>query len=237
VSGTEIMVHVDSVTKRFGTVWALRGLSLYVGQGRCLAIFGPNGAGKSTLFRILATLARPSTGTVSIAGHNVIQQAEKVRPLLGVVAHRTFLYGHLTAAENLWFYGRLFGVQRLPERIREVLQAVRLETSAHQLVRTYSRGMQQRLTIARAILHHPAVLLLDEPYTSLDQHAIAHVQELLQQLLTMGRTIILSTHDFQRGLELCDDIAIQCQGKIVYHSAAAGIAVRECGQLYAKYAE
>jgi ABC-type multidrug transport system ATPase subunit len=131
----------------------------------------------------------------------------------------------------------LFGVQRLPERIREVLQAVRLETSAHQLVRTYSRGMQQRLTIARAILHHPAVLLLDEPYTSLDQHAIAHVQELLQQLLTMGRTIILSTHDFQRGLELCDDIAIQCQGKIVYHSAAAGIAVRECGQLYAKYAE
>jgi heme exporter protein A len=229
------MVRLDGVTKRFGTVWALRGITLQLGPGRCLGIFGPNGAGKSTLFRVLATLTRPSAGTVSIAGYDLVRQAEKVRPLLGVLGHRTFLYGHLTATENLWFYGRMLGVRQLPERIAEVLQMVGLERQARQLVRTYSRGMQQRLAIARVILHQPAVLLLDEPYTSLDQHAAVQLQELLQQFHAAGRTIILSTHDLQRGLALCDEIAIQCRGKIVYHGAAAGLAAQEFEQLYAKH--
>ena len=230
-----VMVYVEGVTKRFGTVWALRGINLQLAPGRCLGLFGPNGAGKSTLFSILATLTRPLAGTICIAGHNVAQQAEKVRPLLGVLSHRTFLYGHLTAAENLRFYGRMFGVQQLPTRIQEVLQAVGLEMQAHQFVRTYSRGMQQRLAIARAILHHPTVLLLDEPYTSLDHHAVAHLQQLLRQFRAAGSTIILSTHDIQRGLELCDDLAIQCRGKIVYCGAATGLSLQAFEQLYARH--
>ena len=230
-----VMVHVEGVTKRFGAVWALRGINLQLASGRCLGLFGPNGAGKSTLFRVLATLTRPLAGTICIAGHNVVQQAEKVRPLLGVLSHRTFLYGNLTAAENLTFYGRMFRVPQLPRRITEVLQAVGLEAQAHQFVRTYSRGMQQRLAIARAILHQPPVLLLDEPYTSLDYHAVAHLQQLLHQYRAAGCTIIMSTHDIQHGLELCDDIAIQYQGKIVYCGAAAGIDLQAFEQLYAKH--
>jgi heme exporter protein A len=226
------MVHVDGVTKRFGKVLALRGISLQIRQGRCLGIFGPNGAGKTTLLKILATLTRPSTGTVSIAGYDIVRYADKIRPLLGVLAHRTFLYGHLTAFENLQFYGRMLGVKNLPARIVEVLHAVGLESYAPRLVRAYSRGMQQRLAIARVLLHSPAILLLDEPYTGLDQQAAEDVQELLRQSQAADRTIILSTHDLQRGLELCDDIAIQYQGKIVYHCPALGIDVRSFEQLY-----
>ena len=232
---TEVMVHVEGVTKRFGKVLALRGIDLQLGHGRFLGIFGPNGAGKTTLLKILATLTHPSTGTVSIAGHDIVREADAVRPLLGVLGHRTFLYGHLTAFENLQFYGRMFGVKKLPERILEVLQTVGLETHARQLVRTYSRGMQQRLAIARAILHHPALLLLDEPYSGLDQHAAAHLQELLRQLHAVDCTIIMSTHDLQRGLELCDDIAIQYRGKIVYHGPALGTDLRTFEQLYADH--
>jgi heme exporter protein A len=226
------MVHLQGVTKRFGKVLALRGVDLQLERGRCLGIFGPNGAGKTTLLKIMAMLTRPSTGTVSIAGYDAAQEAEKIRPLLGVLSHRTFLYGHLTALENLQFYGRMFRVKHLDERVHEVLQAVGLEIHARQLVRTYSRGMQQRLAIARAILHHPILLLLDEPYTGLDQHAAIHLQELLQQLHEAERTIVMSTHNLQRGLELCDDIAIQCRGKIVHRCPASGLDIRTFEQLY-----
>jgi heme ABC exporter ATP-binding subunit CcmA len=226
------MIHVEEVTKRYGHVLALRGVSLQLRQGRCLGIFGPNGAGKTTLLKILSTLTRPSTGSVSIAGYDTVRQADKIRPLLGVLSHQSFLYGHLTAMENLQFYGRLFGVKNLPERVAEMLEAVGLEMHAHRLVRTYSRGMQQRLAIARVLLHCPPIILLDEPYTGLDQQAVLHVQELLQQSHAPNRTIILSTHDLQRGLELYDDIAIQCHGKIVYYGSALGIDSRSLEQLY-----
>jgi heme exporter protein A len=229
---SQSMVHVDAVTKRFGNVLALRGVSLQLQRGRCLGIFGPNGAGKTTLLKILATLTRPSTGTVSIAGYDTIRQGDKIRPLLGVLSHQTFLYGHLTAVENLQFYGRMFGVKKLPERIAEMLCAVSLESHARQQVRTYSRGMRQRLAIARVLLHSPALLLLDEPYTGLDHQAAACVQELLRQFHATDRTIILSTHDIQRGLELCDEVAIQCHGKIVYCGSALGIDSPAFEQLY-----
>jgi heme exporter protein A len=229
------MIHVDGVTKRYGPVLALRGVSLQLRQGRCLGIFGPNGSGKTTLLKILSTLTRPSTGSVSIAGYDTVRQADKIRPLLGVLSHQSFLYGHLTAMENLQFYGRLLGVKKLPERVAEMLEAVGLEMHAQRLVRTYSRGMQQRLAIARVLLHGPPIILLDEPYTGLDQQAVLHVQELLQQSHAPDRTIVLSTHDLQRGLELYDDIAIQCHGKIVYYGSALGIDSRSLEQLYVTY--
>jgi len=234
---TEMMVHLEGVMKHFGAMTALRGIDLQLERGRCLGIFGPNGAGKTTLLRILATLIRPSAGTVCIAGRNAVREAEKVRPLLGVLSHRTFLYGHLTACENLRFYGRMFGVKKLAERITEVLQVVGLEANSYQLVRTYSRGMQQRLAIARTILHYPALLLLDEPYTGLDQHATGLLQGLLLQLRSESCTIIMSTHDLHRGLNLCDEIAIQCRGRIVYSGTSLGTDIQGLERLYNTYVE
>ena len=145
------------------------------------------------------------------------------------------IYGDLTACENLRFYGRMFGVKKLAERITEVLQVVGLEANSHQLVRTYSRGMQQRLAIARTILHYPTLLLLDEPYTGLDQHATSRLQELLLQLRSESCTIVMSTHDLHRGLNLCDEIVIQCRGKIVYNDSSLGIDIQGLEQLYSTY--
>jgi heme exporter protein A len=228
----EMMIQMQGVTKRFGRFLALRGIDLQLQNGHCLAIIGPNGAGKTTLLKILATLVRPSTGTFSIAGYNAIQEIDKIRPLLGVLSHRTFLYGHLTGLENLQFYGRLFGVPKLVERIHAVLGDVALEAHARQLVRTYSRGMQQRLAIARTLLHQPRLLLLDEPYTGLDQRAISLLQRLLHQALSHECTIVLSTHDFPRVLELCHEVAVQHQGKIVCHQTTTGLNLYALEQLY-----
>jgi heme exporter protein A len=233
---TNAMVQIRGVTKRYDKVLALRGIDLQLERGQCVGIFGPNGAGKSTLLRILATLTRPSTGTVTIAGYDGVREAEKIRPLLGVLSHRTFLYGNLTALENLRFYGRMFGVPRLTERIQDVMDIVGLMEYGRQLIRTYSRGMQQRLAIARAILHEPQVLLLDEPYTGLDQRATLRVQALLQRLHETERTIIMSTHNLQRALELCDHIVIQARGKVVYRCAVSGLDMQTLEQLYAEQA-
>ncbi len=229
------MVQMSGVVKRFGTMMALRGIDLEVQRGKCIGLFGPNGAGKTTLLRILATLTRPSSGTIHIAGYDILRHAAQVRPLLGVLSHRTFLYGHLTAWENLHFYGRMFGVTRLLSRIEEVLHLIGLEVQSRQVVRTYSRGMQQRLAIARAILHNPALLLLDEPYTGLDQQAIARLQDILLQLRSQGCTIIMSTHDLHRALTLCDDIAIQYRGKVVYQHQTLGLDTHELERIYRAY--
>ena len=231
----KVMVRMQGVTKRYAHVWALRGIDLELREGRCLSIFGANGAGKSTLLKILATLTRPSAGQVTVAGYDVVREAQKVRPLLGVLGHRTFLYGDLTAQENLQFYGRLFGVDNSPSHIRALLQLVGLEAQARQQVRTYSRGMQQRLAIARVLLHTPPLLLLDEPYTGLDQHAVVQLQEVLFELRQAKRTIILSTHDLQRGLGVCDEIVMQSRGKIVFHDDVSNRDLSMLEQLYLDY--
>ena len=232
----EVMVRLEGVTKRFAHVWALRGIDLELRRGRCLGIFGANGAGKTTLLNILATLTRPSAGQVTIAGYDAVRQADKIRPRLGVLGHRTYLYGDLTAQENLQFYGRLFGVPDALQRGRELLRSVDLEADSTQRVRTFSRGMQQRLAIARVLLHEPELLLLDEPYTGLDQHAAARLQQVLDDLQAAGRTIILSTHDLARGLAVCDEVLIQHRGKIAYyHEAAADLDIIGFEQLYAAH--
>jgi heme exporter protein A len=214
---------------------ALQGIDLQLESGKCLGLVGPNGAGKTTLLKILSTLTVPSSGTVTIAGLDASRAAERIRPLLGVLSHRTFLYGHLTAFENLHFYGRMLGVIQLGERIREVLETVGLATLGRQLVRTYSRGMQQRLAIARAVLHRPRLLLLDEPYNALDAQAVARVQELLRQLSGEGHTVVISTHDLPRGFELCDEIAIQRRGRIVDQITTSQNTLSTFSQLYSRH--
>jgi heme exporter protein A len=165
------MIVVHHLYKRFGPKIVLKDLDFEVGEGEFVALLGPNGAGKTTFLRILASLSRPSMGEVQIGGYHLPGQAAAVRQRLGVVSHLPLLYGDLSAEENLRFYGRLYAVHGLDARIRETLDMVGLYSRRRDAVRTFSRGMQQRLSIGRAVLHDPDLLLLDEPHTGLDQEA------------------------------------------------------------------
>ena len=153
------MIEVKKLLKRFGLKTVLRGLDFHVEQGEFVVLLGPNGAGKTTFLRILASLSRPSMGQVTIAGHSLPAQAAEVRRTLGVVSHLPLLYGDLTAEENLRFYGRMYDLQNLDSRVTDVLRLIGLESRRRDLVRTFSRGMQQRLAIGRAVLHDPEVVL------------------------------------------------------------------------------
>lgn len=214
------MIETKNLIKVFGLRPVLRGVDLAVGPGQFLALYGPNGAGKTTLLRILASLTRPTGGSVSISGRSLPAEAAAVRGLIGVVAHQPLVYGDLTALENLRFYAHMYGLDGAGReaRIEEMLKMVGLSKRAGDLVRTFSRGMQQRLSIARAVLHDPPVLLLDEPYTGLDQAAAATLDVVLREVAGRGRTILMTTHDLQRGLALADQAAILSKGVIAYQS-------------------
>jgi heme exporter protein A len=230
------MIEVRSLTKVFGLNPVLRGLDLDVARGEFLTLLGPNGSGKSTLLRILGALSRPTSGTVKIGGWELPGEADYVRAQLGVVSHLPLLYDTLTAEENLMFFARLYNMPPENRRMRVdyLLRRVGLAKRARDTVQTYSRGMQQRLAIARAILHDPAVLLLDEPYTGLDQDAAGLLDELLREVAVAGRTVIMTTHDLQRGHALADRIAILSRGKIAFDAPTSQIAARELPVLYAE---
>src|SRR5574342_1006577 len=176
------MITVKKLVKRFGLKPVLRGMDFEVQPGEFVALLGPNGAGKTTFLRILASLSRPTLGEVSIAGYHLPTQAAQVRARLGVVSHLPLLYGDLTAEENLRFYGRMYGITNQEARITEVLEMVGLANRRRDLVRTFSRGMQQRLAIGRAILHDPEVVLFDEPHTGLDQDASNMLDGVLREV-------------------------------------------------------
>lgn len=208
------MIKVRKLVKRFGLKTVLRGLDFEVEQGEFVALLGPNGAGKTTFLRILASLSRPSMGGVSIAGYRLPDQAAAVRRRLGVVSHQPLLYGDLTAEENLRFYGRMYGVSNLQERVMEVLELVGLTTRRRDLVRTFSRGMQQRLAIGRAVLHDPDVVLFDEPHTGLDQDASAMLDTVLQEVAARGRTVVMTSHDLARTADLASRFDVISRGVI-----------------------
>jgi heme exporter protein A len=209
------VIRVRKLIKRFGPKTVLNQLSLEVADGEFVAILGPNGAGKTTLLRILSSLSKPTYGEISIAGFNLPSQSANVRQRLGVVSHLPLLYGDLTAAENLIFYGRMFAVSSLAERIDQVLKLVGLSHRSGDLVRTFSRGMQQRLAIGRAVLHDPEVLLLDEPHTGLDQDACDMLDEVLKEVAIQGRTVLMTSHDFVRVQNLANRFDVLSRGKIV----------------------
>ncbi len=192
------MIQVRKLVKRFGLKTVLKGLDFQVEQGEFVALLGPNGAGKTTFLRILSSLARPSLGEIRVAGHFLPGQAAAVRRRLGVVSHQPLLYGDLTAEENLRFYARMYSLHRPNERITQVLELVGLAPRRHDLVRTFSRGMQQRLSIGRAVLHDPEVMLFDEPYTGLDQDACSMLDSVMIEVAARGRTIVMTSHDLAR---------------------------------------
>lgn len=208
------MITVKKLVKRFGLKTVLRGLDFEVQPGEFVALLGPNGAGKTTFLRILASLSRPSLGEVKVSGYRLPNEAEAVRARLGVVSHLPLLYGDLTADENLRFYARMYGITQYESRIMEVLEMVGLENRRRDLVRTYSRGMQQRLAIGRAVLHDPEVMLFDEPYTGLDQDASSMLDEVLKTVAAKGRTVVMTSHDLARAEDLATRFDILSRGVI-----------------------
>jgi len=208
------MIIVKKLVKRFGLKTVLRGVDFEVQPGEFVALLGPNGAGKTTFLRILASLSRPSLGEVHIAGYKLPQQAAQVRARLGVVSHLPLLYGDLSAEENLRFYARLYGFTNYQSRITEILEMVGLETRRRDLVRTFSRGMQQRLAIGRAIFHDPDVMLFDEPYTGLDQDASSMLDNVLEVVAAQGRTVVMTSHDLSHAEKLATRFDILSRGVI-----------------------
>ncbi len=217
------MIQVHHLTKRFGPKTVLRGLDFQASPGEFVAILGPNGAGKTTFLRILASLSRPTFGEVRIGGYALPQQAAAVRRRLGVVSHQPLVYGELTAEENLRFYGRMYSLPDLPARIDAVLELIGLSARRRDLVRTYSRGMQQRLAIGRAVLHEPDVLLLDEPHTGLDQDAAEMLDNVLRSVAQRGHTIVMTSHDLARAAGLAARFDILSHGKFLGSARRADV--------------
>jgi heme exporter protein A len=209
------LITVKKLVKRFGLKAVLRGLDFDVQPGEFVALLGPNGAGKTTFLRVLASLSRPSLGEVQVAGYRLPHEAAQVRARLGVVSHLPLLYGDLTAEENLRFYARMYNIEDAESRITEVLEMVGLENRRRDLFRTYSRGMQQRLAIGRAVLHDPDVMLFDEPYTGLDQDASSMLDDVLKTVAAQGRTVVMTSHDLARAEELATRFDVLSRGVIV----------------------
>lgn len=210
------ILFVKALRKTFGLIQALRGIDLELLKGEFLTIFGPNGAGKTTLIKILSSLAKPTSGVAYVAGFNIEDADPQMRSQIGVISHASYLYDNLSALENLVFYAKMHRLENPEERAAQVIDEMGLKARMHDPVGVFSRGMTQRLSIARAIINSPAILFLDEPYTGLDQHASENLKERLLVLRDAKRSIVMITHDIPRGLEMCDRVAIMADGKKVF---------------------
>ncbi len=207
-------IAAAGIRKDYGDRTALRGVDLTVGWGEIAVLFGANGAGKTTLLRILAGLTRADAGTAHIAGRPMHGRGNRARRLVGFAGHQTMLYNDLTCRENLEFYARLYGIRDPRSRIAQVLEQASLSDRANRRVRTLSHGMQKRLAMARAILHEPAVLLLDEPESGLDAESVAVLGQFLRDWASAGRTALLTTHSAEVGLAWADRALMLSDGRI-----------------------
>jgi heme exporter protein A len=220
-------IEVSGLTRRYGSSRALGQIDVTVPWDQRVGLLGPNGAGKTTLIRILATLVRPTSGTVRIGGLSLPKQAAAVRRHVGYVAHQTFLYDELSVRENLQFYGRLYRVPNLSDRIEALTEQVGLADRAGDRVRTLSRGLQQRAALARAVLHDPTILLLDEPDTGLDVDATDLIRDSIVDSHGRPRTVILATHQVERAFELVDRVIVVARGKIVLDAPTGSTSAAE----------
>lgn len=229
------MIEIKKVVKAFGSRAVLRGVDLNIKEGDFVTLLGANGAGKTTLLHIVSSLSKPTAGDVFINGYRLADAASELRRFIGLVSHKTLLYDDLTAEQNLRFYARMYDVPHADRRLQTVLEQVNLWERRGDPVRTYSRGMQQRLAIARAILHNPPILLLDEPDTGLDQHSANMLADLLKAVGISHRTILMTTHNLERGLSLGNRMVILSKGKIVYDAPRHDISLEMAREQYYKY--
>ncbi len=214
---------IHGLKKSFALKPVLRGINLELARGQRMALLGANGAGKTTLLRILAALTKPDAGTVTLAHYDLRQDAQQIRHLVGFVAHQPYLYEELTALENLLFFASMYSVPSARERALSLLGEVGLERRARDRVATFSRGQVQRLAWARALLHRPQLLLLDEPDTGLDSEGLALIERLLEQHTERGGTTLFTTHQLERALHLGNQIVMLANGRIVYQQATASL--------------
>lgn len=226
------MIEIKKLVKAFGSRVVLRGIDLHIPPGQFVTLMGANGAGKTTLLNIVATLSKLTAGQVIIGGVDIRAQAAYIRRYIGLVSHKTLLYDDLSAEQNLTFYAKMYDVEDRERRIETVLQQVGLWGRQKDPVRTYSRGMQQRLAIARSILHDPPILLLDEPDTGLDQHAAGMLGELLAAVDTHRRTVLMTSHNLERSFNLGDRVLILAKGKIAYDRERTSVTVDQLRETY-----
>jgi heme ABC exporter ATP-binding subunit CcmA len=226
------VIETEDLVKGFGRKKVIDGVNLKIEKGDFLAIFGPNGAGKTTLIKLLSTLFRPSSGRITIDGLDTKKKAAEVRQRIGVLTHSSFLYDELSAKENLRFYMRMYNVQVEDERVKGLLGRVKLLHRINDMVGTYSRGMKQRLAIARAIAHNPKILLLDEPYTGLDLNGSEILSNILSEHLEQGKTIVMATHDVELGYEVSKRLAVLFDGKIATDRNKQDVGMNEFKEMY-----
>lgn len=210
------LIKIENLTKKYGHLEAIKNLSFSLGKGEFLSIFGSNGAGKSTLLKILSAQTRATKGNLFFNGTSIKDLPNDFRQNFGIISHQPFLYENLTATENLRFYAKLYGVKEFNTKIDKILKKVELFKRKDDMTRNFSRGMLQRLSIARALIHDPEIILLDEPYTGLDQHASYLLSAILQEQFKYNKTIIMVTHNLQRGYQLSSKLAIMKKGKFVF---------------------
>lgn len=211
-------IEIKGIQKSFGFEVALRETNLSINKGEFVTLFGPNGAGKSTFLGILSTLIQPTAGTASICNLDIIKDKSGIRDKIGFISHSSMLYENLSAHENLTFFGTFYNLDDLDDRCDYLLKMVGLHNRRNQRVNTFSRGMKQRLSIARALLHNPRVIFLDEPFNGLDQEGIRLLNEMINNLKKSGYTTILTTHNIEEGLENASRTLILNKGYIVHDS-------------------
>ncbi|WP_094226628.1 ABC transporter ATP-binding protein [Methanolobus psychrotolerans] len=210
------IISITGLSKSFGHRKALNNINLEIKKGEFVAVFGPNGAGKTTLLKIMSTIIEPTRGTVLVNGIESKKDPSGIRGMIGAISHETYLYDELTARENLVFFSRMYGIEKnkIDERVEVLLKSVSLLQRADDRAGSFSRGMKQRLSIARAMLHRPAILLMDEPYTGLDQHAAENFEHVLMNTGSSEVTRIMITHNIERAFGLCDRMLILDRGEI-----------------------
>ncbi len=223
-SAAPLAIEARGLVKQFGRRRALDGLDLELPQGAFLSIFGPNGAGKTTLLRELALLARPTGGELRILGVDALGEPDRLRSRIGLISHKSMLYGDLTARENLAFFASLYGLEgpMADARIDDLLRLVELDHRSNDCARTFSRGMRQRLSIARALINDHELVLLDEPYSGLDPHAVGLFDHLISRVRD-GRTFVMVSHDLEKGFDLCTHALVMACGRAVVCAEAAAI--------------
>lgn len=226
-----LAIEAKKLTKAFGPRKAVDKVSFELPQGAFLSVFGPNGAGKTSLLRMLSTLDRPTEGSAQLMGIDLAEDADAAREHIGLISHNPMLYPDLSAEENLLFFAELYGVADAPARVDEMLRAVELSHRRKDAVSTFSRGMTQRLSIARALIHDPQVVFLDEPYSGLDPHAVEVFDELLAAQRE-GRTFVMVSHDLNRGFEMCTHALVLARGKVKLFAEKTELDFGEFSQLY-----
>ncbi|CVH78005.1 putative ABC transporter ATP-binding protein YbhF [Coriobacteriaceae bacterium CHKCI002] len=224
-------IETKKLSKVFGNRKAVDDVTISVPKGAFLSIFGPNGAGKTTLLRVLSTLSRATSGTATLMGVDLKEDPDRARDHIGLISHNSMLYPDLTAEQNLMIYARLYGVVEPEARVLDLLEAVELKHRRLDVVRTFSRGMTQRLSIARALVHDPDVVFLDEPYSGLDPHAVEIFDELIEQQRE-GRTFVMVSHDLQKGFAMCTHALVLAKGRVVAFDEKGAFDFDEFSALY-----